>query len=102
MNGLLPPWPMLSAFLAASLVLALTPGPGPFYIVTRSTTQGWRVGLASAAGIAVGNLANMVAASLGLAALFAVSAVAFPVAKKYAGALWTGVPLARMRHWRCR
>jgi len=83
----LPPWPLLSAFLVASLVLAVTPGPAVFYIVTRSTTQGRRVGLASAVGIAVGNLANMVAASLGLGALFALSSLAFTVVK-YAGAVY--------------
>ena len=87
MLSLVPPWPVLSAFLVASLVLAVTPGPAVFYIITRSTAQGRRVGLASAAGIAAGNLANMVAASLGLAALFAVSSMAF-TAVKYVGALY--------------
>jgi threonine/homoserine/homoserine lactone efflux protein len=87
MPGLLPPWPVLSAFLVASLVLAATPGPAVFYIVTRSVAQGRRVGLASVAGIALGNFVNMVAASLGLAALFAVSAGAFTIVK-YAGAAY--------------
>jgi threonine/homoserine/homoserine lactone efflux protein len=89
MAGLLPPWPLLSAFLVASLVLAVTPGPAVFYIVTRSATQGRRVGLASAMGIAAGNLVNMLAASLGLVALFAVSSLAF-TAVKYVGALYLG------------
>lgn len=87
MNHLLPPWPLLSAFLLASLVLALTPGPGVFYIVTRSLVQGRRIGLASVAGVAVGNLGNALAASIGLAALFALSAPAFAVVK-YVGALY--------------
>jgi threonine/homoserine/homoserine lactone efflux protein len=87
MTSLLPPCPLLSAFLVASLVLAVTPGPGVLYIVTRSTTQGRRVGLASAAGIAAGNLGNMLAAALSLAALFAVSSLAFTVVK-YAGAFY--------------
>jgi threonine/homoserine/homoserine lactone efflux protein len=87
MTSLLPPCPLLSAFLLASLVLAVTPGPGVVYIVTRSTTQGRRVGLASVVGVAVGNLGNVLAASLGLAALFAVSSAAFTVVK-YAGALY--------------
>ena len=47
MNNILPPWPLLSAFLAASFLLAVTPGPGVFYIVTRSVMQGRRHGLAS-------------------------------------------------------
>ena len=43
--------------------------------------QGRRAGLASVAGVALGNLCNAVAASLGLAALFAASAAAFTVVK---------------------
>jgi threonine/homoserine/homoserine lactone efflux protein len=87
MNNFLPPWPLLSAFLFASLALAVTPGPGVFYIVSRSLIQGRRVGLASVAGVAAGNLGNAIAASVGLAALFALSAFAFLVVK-YAGALY--------------
>ncbi len=87
MTDLFPPWPLFSAFLLASFVLAVTPGPGVFYIVTRSVVQGRRSGLVSVAGVALGNLGNALAASLGLAALFAVSSLAFSVIK-YAGALY--------------
>ena len=87
MHDLLPPWPLLSAFLVASLILAVTPGPAVFYIVTRSVAQGRRSGLASVAGVALGNLGNAAGASLGLAALFAISSLAFTVVK-YAGALY--------------
>lgn len=87
MLEVLPPWPLLSAFIAASVVLAVTPGPGVFYIVTRSLLQGRRFGLASVAGVALGNLGNAVGAALGLAALFAISSVAFLVVK-YAGACY--------------
>jgi threonine/homoserine/homoserine lactone efflux protein len=78
------------AFLIASLLLAVTPGPGVFYVVTRSAAQGRAAGLASVAGVACGNLGNAIAASLGLATLFAISAVAFTVVK-YAGAVSLGV-----------
>lgn len=81
MTDLLPPWPLFSAFLLASLILAVTPGPGVLYIVTRSLTQGRRCGLISVAGVALGNLGNALAAALGLAALFAVSSAAFSVAR---------------------
>ncbi len=87
MSDLLPPWPLLSVFLLASFVLAVTPGPGVFYIVTRSVAQGRRSGLASVAGVAAGNFGNAVAASMGLAALFAASSLAFEVVK-YAGAAY--------------
>jgi threonine/homoserine/homoserine lactone efflux protein len=87
MTDLFPPWPLFSAFLLASLVLAATPGPGVLYIVTRSLVQGRRSGLVSVAGVALGNLGNAFAASIGLAALFAVSSLAFTMVK-YAGALY--------------
>jgi threonine/homoserine/homoserine lactone efflux protein len=74
-------------FLAACVVLAVTPGPGVLYIVARSAIQGRRSGLASVAGVALGNLGNAVAACLGLAALFAASPLAFAVVK-YAGAAY--------------
>jgi threonine/homoserine/homoserine lactone efflux protein len=87
MIGLLPSWPVLWAYLLASVALAMTPGPGVFYIVTRTLAYGRRGGIASIAGVALGNLGNAIAASVGLAALFAVSALAFNVVK-YAGALY--------------
>jgi threonine/homoserine/homoserine lactone efflux protein len=84
---LLPTWPLFSAFLVASFILAVTPGPGVLYIVARSVSQGRASGLASVAGVALGNFGNALAASLGLAALFAVSSLAFTVVK-YAGAAY--------------
>ena len=78
---------MFSAFLIASVLLAVTPGPGVLYIVTRSLAQGRRIGLASVAGVALGNLGNAIGASIGLASIFAVSALAFTVVK-YLGAVY--------------
>ena len=87
MSDLLPILPLLSAFLLASLVLAVTPGPGVMYIVTRTVTEGRASGLASAAGVALGNFGNALGASLGLAAVFSASSLAFEVVR-YAGALY--------------
>ena len=87
MLKLIPTWPLFSAFLIASLILAVTPGPGVLYIVARSLAQGRRSGLVSVAGVALGNLGNAMAAALGLAVLFAASAAAF-TAVKYAGAFY--------------
>ena len=87
MQAIIPSLPVFAGFLAASFVLAVTPGPGVFYIVTRSATQGRAAGFASVAGVALGNLGNATAASLGLAAIFAVSSMAFVVVK-YTGAAY--------------
>lgn len=100
MNTLLPTWPWLSAFLLASLVLAITPGPGVLYIVSRSLLQGRRFGLASVAGVALGNLGNAIGASLGLALLFSASSMAFLIVK-YAGAvylIYLGIRALRAPH----
>ena len=93
MEALVPSGATLLAFLAASLVLAVVPGPVVVYVVARTLAQGRRAGLASVLGAALGNLGNAVGASLGLAALFAVSSLAFSVVK-FAGAaylIWLGV-----------
>jgi threonine/homoserine/homoserine lactone efflux protein len=75
------------AFLLASVALAITPGPGVIYIVTRTLHQGRRAGFASVCGVAVGNLGNAAAASIGLAAVLKTSAAAF-VLIKFAGAAY--------------
>ena len=78
---------LLIAFFIASIVLAITPGPGVIYIITRTLAQGRTAGLTSVAGVALGNLGNAIGASIGLAALFAISSLAFTIVK-YAGAAY--------------
>jgi threonine/homoserine/homoserine lactone efflux protein len=80
-------WPHFSAFLVASVVLAVTPGPGVVYIVSRSIANGRQHGLASVLGVAFGNLGNALATSAGLAAMFAISTAAFNIVK-YSGACY--------------
>jgi threonine/homoserine/homoserine lactone efflux protein len=87
MSELFTSWHLMVAFFAASTVLAVTPGPGVIYIVTRTLAQGRAAGLTSVAGVALGNLGNAIGASIGLAALFAISSLAFTVVK-YAGAAY--------------
>ncbi|NUZ05465.1 LysE family translocator [Piscinibacter koreensis] len=87
MSDAAPALPLVAAFVLASTALAVTPGPGVVYVVTRTLAQGRRAGLVSVAGVALGNWGNALGASLGLAALFAASALAFTVVKA-AGALY--------------
>ena len=74
-------------FCLAALALLAIPGPAVLYIVVQSAEQGRRVGLASVAGIHVGTLVHVAAATVGLSALIVASAVAFSVVK-YAGAAY--------------
>lgn len=87
MPDILPEFGLLIGFVSASLLLAVTPGPGVLFIVARSLAQGRRAGLQTVAGVALGNLINAIGAALGLAALFAVSSTAFLVVK-YLGAAY--------------
>src|SRR5690242_20548189 len=74
-------------FGLAALALLAIPGPAVLYIVVQSAGQGRRVGLASVAGIHLGTLVHVAAATVGLSALIVASALAFSVVK-YAGAVY--------------
>lgn len=76
-----------SIFLTAAVILAVTPGPGIFYVLTRSIKGGRREGISSTLGTAIGGLFHVFAAALGLSAILATSAIAFSVVK-YAGAAY--------------
>ena len=64
-------------FVAASVVLLLTPGPAVLYIVARSVEQGRAAGLVSVLGIHLGTTIHITAAAVGLSALIVSSALAF-------------------------
>jgi threonine/homoserine/homoserine lactone efflux protein len=87
-------------FFAAALVLAITPGPGIFYVLARSLAGGRREGINSSLGTFVGGLFHVFAAALGISAILAASAVAFHTVK-YAGAaylVWLGIRMIRTRN----
>ena len=74
-------------FGLAALALLLIPGPSVLFVVFQSAEQGRRVGLASVAGIHLGTLVHVAAASAGLSAVIVASSLAFSVVK-YAGAAY--------------
>ena len=77
----------LSLFVSVATVLVFMPGPNTLYIIARSIQQGRLAGFVSSLGVQVGTMVHILAASLGLSALLASSAVAFN-AVKYAGAAY--------------
>ncbi len=72
-------------FLAAAILLNLTPGPDTVYILGRTIAQGREAGIASALGISLGSIFHTCAAALGLSAILATSAVAFGAIKLLGG-----------------
>lgn len=69
------------AFLAASILIILAPGPAQALVLARTIGSGRKSGIMTAIGLNVGTLFHAVAAGLGLSAVLATSALAFSVVK---------------------
>ena len=89
----------LALFVGAALLLLVVPGPSVLYIVTQSVSHGRRAGIASVAGITTGTLVHIAAATVGLSALLASSAVAFDVVKYLGAAYLIAVGIRRLAGW---
>lgn len=85
------------AFVAASTALLLIPGPTVLLVLSYALSKGRSVAMASAAGVALGDLVAMSASLAGLGALVLASATLF-TALKWCGAaylVWMGIKLLR-------
>lgn len=71
----------LLAFFGIAALLALTPGPDNIFVLLQSAMRGSRAGLVVVLGLCTGLLVHTAAVALGLATLFAASALAFTVLK---------------------
>jgi threonine/homoserine/homoserine lactone efflux protein len=74
-------------YFSAALLLAVVPGPGMLYVLTRSLHGGRKEGVQSSLGTAVGGSVHVIAAAFGLSAILTASSLAFTVVK-YAGAVY--------------
>lgn len=75
----------LLLFAGAALLMVLTPGPNMIYLISRSICQGRKAGVISLFGVIAGFLVHMLAAAIGLTALFLAVPLAYEVLK-WAGA----------------
>ncbi len=89
----------LAVFIAAGLLLNLTPGPDVLYIVSHALRDGLKAGSVAALGITAGCFVHIVAAAVGVSALLAASATAFTLLKWVGAAylLYVGVSMLRAR-----
>jgi threonine/homoserine/homoserine lactone efflux protein len=84
-------------FVAATVALIIIPGPTVVLVLTYALTQGRRVAVASAAGVALGDFVAMTASLVGLGAVVMASATMF-AALKWVGAIylvWMGIGMIR-------
>ena len=68
-------------FFAASIALALAPGPDNIFVLTQSALHGRKAGLLVTLGLCTGLLLHTGAVSLGVAAVFQTSTLAFNILK---------------------
>lgn len=85
------------AFVAASAILLVIPGPTILLVVSYALGQGWRAALPTSIGVALGDFTAMTLSMLGIGALLAASATLFTVLKLIGAAylIWLGLKLWR-------
>lgn len=94
----MPDLAQFALFFAAALLLAITPGPGIFYVAARTLAGGRAEGIASSFGTGLGGMAHVLAGSLGVSAIVLASAELF-TALKLVGAgylVWIGFRTIRV------
>ena len=74
-------------FLSAAILLNIAPGPDMLYLISKTLSQGKRVGFASILGFGTGALIHTLFVSLGISAIISTSVVGFKIIK-YTGAAY--------------
>lgn len=80
-------------FFVAALLLAVTPGPGIFYVAARTLAGGRAEGMASSFGTGLGGMVHVFAGALGVSAIVLASAELFTALKLIGAAylVWLGI-----------
>lgn len=89
----MPDLAQLALYSGAAFLLAITPGPGIFYVAARTLAGGRAEGVASSFGTGLGGMVHVAAGSLGVSAVVLASAQLF-TALKFVGAaylVWIGI-----------
>ncbi|TIO72404.1 MAG: LysE family translocator [Mesorhizobium sp.] len=83
----MPDLTQFALYFAAAFLLAITPGPGIFYVAARTLAGGRAEGIASSFGTGLGGMVHVLAGSLGVSAIVLASAELF-TALKLIGAVY--------------
>lgn len=75
------PLDVLLTYFAASLILAITPGPDNIFVLTQAALRGRKAGILVVLGLCTGLVVHTTAVSLGVAVIFQTSALAFTLLK---------------------
>jgi threonine/homoserine/homoserine lactone efflux protein len=93
MSHVMPELNQLALYFAAAFLLAVTPGPGIFYVAARTLAGGRAEGVASSCGTGLGGMVHVLAGSLGVSAIVLANAELFTALKLIGAAylIWLGV-----------
>lgn len=93
----MPELTQLAIYVAAAFLLAVTPGPGIFYVAARTLAGGRAEGVASSFGTGLGGMVHVLAGSLGISAIVLASAELFTALKLIGAAylVWIGLRTLR-------
>jgi len=69
------------AFIGASVVLCLVPGPDNIFVLTQSAIRGWKVGVLTTLGLCSGLIVHTSLVALGVSVIFQTSELAFQALK---------------------
>ena len=65
------------AFVTASVVLSLVPGPDNIFVMSHSALKGWKIGFYTTLGLCTGLIGHTVLVAIGVSVIFQTSAIAF-------------------------
>ena len=65
------------AFVIASIVLSLVPGPDNIFVMTNSVLRGWKIGFYTTIGLCTGLIGHTILVAIGVSVIFQTSALAF-------------------------
>ena len=65
------------AFVTASVVLSLVPGPDNIFVMTNSALKGWKVGFYITIGLCTGLIGHTILVAIGVSVIFQTSLLAF-------------------------
>ena len=65
------------AFVTASVVLSLVPGPDNLFVMSHSALKGWRIGFYITLGLCTGLVGHTILVAIGVSVIFQTSVIAF-------------------------
>jgi threonine/homoserine/homoserine lactone efflux protein len=93
-----PDLPVLAAFVLASIVLGITPGPDMTFFLSKTIAQSRLAGFAALGGVSVGVTIHSLLVAAGLSVLLAASATAFTVLKIVGAVYLAWLAIDAIRH----